>query len=171
MRVLERHRVLDRLPDVLGHDRRLPGDVVEVGHRGGLELEADLVAVAGHALEHGPHGLEVRRRVLLHELEGEEDVRRGERLAVRPLHARPHRDCQLLVVVRPGVLLGQPRGRLTALQRVDEDERLVDRAERPVDQARVEGVVPARPGRSLLVRDRDRCAGSRMVGRGRSFVA
>src|SRR5262249_38901269 len=49
------------------------------------------------------------------------------------------------------------------LQHVDEDERLVDRAERPVDQARVERVVPAGPGLTLLVRDRDRSAGSRVI--------
>src|SRR5262249_31424699 len=64
-----------------------------------------------------------------------------------------------------------PGRRRAALQLVDEDERLVDRAERPVDQAGIEGVVPACPGGALFVRDRDRRPGSRLVGGRRGFVA
>ena len=171
MRVLERDRVVDRLPEVLRHDRRLPADVVEVRHRGGLELEGDLAALPGDALEHRPDGLQVERRVLLQQLEGVEDVGGRERLAVGPPHSRPDREGDRLIVIRPGVLRGEPRRRGSALELVDKDKRLVHGPERPVDEARVEGVESARPGRSLLVRDRDRRAGSRLAGGGRGFVA
>src|SRR4029453_17538499 len=71
------HRVGDLGPDVLRHDRRLAGDVVEVGGRRGLELEDDLVSLAAYALKHGPHGLEIEGLVLLDKLESEEGVSRS----------------------------------------------------------------------------------------------
>ena len=157
-------RVGDLRPDVLGDDRGLVRDVVEVRHGRGLERHRDLVAaLLGDAGQHRPDGVEVEAGVLLHQVEGERHVRRGHRRAVGPLDPVTDGECEGLVVVAPRPGRRQPRGGLAALQGVDERQRLVHLAHGDAlgEVRRVERVEAAGPQRALLVGDRQRPARSR----------
>ena len=173
VRVAPGVRALLVLPDVLGHDQRLGDDVL----RGGvvlLEVDDEVVALR---LERGdvlPRALEVERRELLDQVQREDDVVDGERLAVGPLHAVADR-----VVDGAGVRLGDLRGQPRcpgAVEHVDDDERLVDvgRGRALVHQVRVEVALHHRSalvcsqehrvrgdGRVLLALDLDAAAGER----------
>ena len=149
-----RGRVLERRPDVLGHDRGLSGDLVEVRHRRLVEGEGDLVvALLDDALDDLPVRLQVGLRVLLQQREAEHDIGGGERLPVRPFHARPDGERQRLVVRAPLVVAREP-GRLLVVQEVVVDERLVQDAEGLAVHRAVVRIEVALPQRTALVVDR-----------------
>ena len=124
--VLELHGVLGRiarLPNVFRNNRRLPGDVVEVGLRRSIEGEHDLIARRRDRLQPcGPHGVDVEGGILLQQVEGEQYVGSAHWLAVAPLDAVANREGEGLAVGRPLVVGGEHRRRLLVLQRVDEYE-------------------------------------------------
>ena len=148
-----------RRPEVLGDDRHLVGDVVEVRLGRPGEREDDLVgALHGHVRQRAavrlPQGVHVERRVSLEGVERVEDVGRAERLAVAPLDAAADGEGQGRVVGVPGGCPREPRGHDVRavgvrLERVDELERLVDEADRRAADGRVERVELAGPGLPL----------------------
>ena len=150
-------------PDVLGDDRRLVGDVIEVRLRRRVEREDDLVGalegdVGQRTAVSRPQGVEIERGVGLECIERVEDVVRAEWAAVAPLHAASDRHGQGREAVAPRRTRGQPRSHLggavrIGLQDVDELERLVHESNRRDVHRRVERVELAGPGAPALVVD------------------
>jgi len=163
-------RVGDRVghlrEDVLGHDRRLVRDVVEVRHGHGLEVHRDRVAARGDAGQHRPRAGQVQGGVLLRQVEGVGHVVGRHRRAVAPLDPGADGERERLVAGAPFVRGGEHRRGLALLQRVHVDERLVHEAVRQHGEGGVERIETAAPELAGLVGD-----GQRAVGRGLGGVA
>ena len=91
--------------------------------------------------------------MLLQQREAEHDIGGGERLPVRPFHARADGERQRLVVRAPLVVAREP-GRLLVVQEVVVDERLVQGAEGLAVHRAVVRIEVALPQRTALVVDR-----------------
>ena len=159
---------------MLGNDRRLVGDEVEIRLGWRVEREHDLIrALDGDARQRSairlPDRVDVDRLVGLHRVEGVGDVRRAERLAVAPLHAVADRECERLEVARPLRGGREPgRGRTAdGCEDVHELQRLVHEPDRRQRDGRIERVEVACPRRTALVVDHQLPGGHRLRRRGR----
>ena len=170
-RIVFTDRITDLRPDVFRDDRLLPGDVIKVRHGRRLKRHHDLVRpLLLDVRKDGPERLQIQGTVRLDQVEGIDDVLGRERLAVAPLDAGTDGEGQRLVVRAPFVGAGQQR-RLLAIQQIDVDQRLIDRAEGQKVDIAIERVEPAGPQRPALVVDGERPALGRRGFRCRRIAA
>ena len=154
-----------RTPYVLGNDRRLIGDVIEVRLRRRVEREHNLVRalernVREWSAVHRPESIEIECRVGLQRVEGVKNIVRGEWRAIAPGHAAPNGEGQLREAAVPGEPGGEPgrdlRGAVgVGLQDVHELEGLVDEADGRDVHRRVERIELTGPGAAALVVDEE----------------
>ena len=169
VRVREVEDVLHLRPDVLRDDR--DGRQLRPEERRVDLLEPDRDLVASDAGDPGDVAVRrdeadpVGRLVLPADGEAVVDVRRGQRLAVRPLHPRPHGDGERLPVLRPREALAEDVVLSPASDCGRDEEVLVDAAPREVTLgAEVERVEVARERLVARSRGHDTRVGSRRRG-------
>ena len=167
-------RVRDRVgylrEDVLGHDRHLVRDVVEVRHGHLAEVHRDRVARRGDAGQHRPRPGQVQGAVLFRQVEGVGHVVGRHRRAVAPLDPGADRERERLVSGAPLIRGGEHRRGLALLQRVHVDERLVHEAVRQHREGGVERIETAAPELPGLVGDGQRAVARGLVAAARAWT-